>query len=242
MGLLLLCRTKVNKLRRFLRNLALGQHDQLRFMGLPCYFWTARLAVLVPMCFRCVILLLISSYCFRCNSDDLSRQVAVDRVTLTDSDEVIKTMHGILMELMETVVENMSANHSCLSTSKSPESSTLHHLEQGLGGVSSVTYDQVIHPLVGKPLRGVDSSQSIIEIRKNGEACTSEDTCPTPEQVGFEGVELGFCEQFTYEEAWCPPRAGDQLSQGCRLPLSHTSASSTCAKILQDQWSRYLFG
>jgi hypothetical protein len=191
------------------------------------------------MCFRCVILLLISSFCFRCNSDDLLRQVAVDRVTLTESDEVIKTMHGILMELMETVVENMSANHSCLSTSKSPEPSTLHHLEQGLGGVSRATYDQVIHPLVGKPLRGVDSSQSIIEIRKNGEACTSEDTCPTPEQVGFEGVELGFCEQFTYEEAWRPPRAGDQ---GCRSPLSHTSASSTCAKILQDQWSRYLFG
>ncbi|CAM6070853.1 unnamed protein product [Sphagnum tenellum] len=159
------------------------------------------------------------------------------RVTLTESDEVIKTMRGILMELMETVVENMSANHSCLSTSKSPEPSTLHHLEQGLGGVSRGTYDQVIHPLVGKPLRGVDSSQSIIEIRKNGEACTSEDTCPTPEQVGFEGVELGFCEQFTYEEAWRPPRAGDQLDQGCRSPLSHTSASSTCAKILQDQWS-----
>ncbi|CAM6020629.1 unnamed protein product [Sphagnum balticum] len=134
-------------------------------------------------------------------------------------------------------VVNMSANHSCVSTSKSPESSTIHHLEQGLGGVSRVTYDQVIHPLVGKPLRGVDSSQSIIEIRKNGEACTSEDTCPTPEQVGFEGVELGFCEQFTYEEAWRPPRAGDQLSQGCCSPLSHTSASSTCAKILQDQWS-----
>lgn len=136
--------------------------------------------------------------------------------------EVTKSVHDILFELVDSAVTNFSAGFPSPTTSLSLD--TRNSFQSP--GASACMYDHGLGSLNGKPLKEVDPSQPFIEIRKNGEACTSGDTCSTPDQLNFSGAEPGFCGRFGYEEAWNPPRSGDHVGNGPCSPSPETSSSS----------------
>jgi len=145
--------------------------------------------------------------------------------------EVTKSMHDILFELVDSAVTNFSAGFSSPTTSLSLDSRNSFRAEQSPGASSACMYDHGLGSSNGKPLKEVDPSQPFIEIRKNGEACTSGDTCSTPVQLNFSGVEPDFCGRFGYEEAWNPPRSGDQVGNGPCSPSPETTSSSPRCQI-----------
>jgi hypothetical protein len=164
--------------------------------------------------------------------------VAVDGAPVPGTDEVTKSMHDILFELVDAAVTNFSAGLSSPSPSLSLDSRNSLQADQNTGA-SVCMYDHGLGSLNGKPLKEVDPSQPFIEIRKNGEACTSGDTCSTPDQLSLSGVESGFCGRFGYEEAWNRPRTGDHVGHGPCSPSPETTSSSPSSKVMQDQWPRY---
>ena len=155
------------------------------------------------------------------------------------TDEVTKSVHDILFELVDSAVTNFSTGYSSSTTSLSLDSRNSFRTDHS-PGASACMYDHGLGTLNGKPLKEVNPSQPFIEIRKNGEACTSGDTgtCSTPDQLNFSGVESGFCGRFGYDEAWQPPRSGDQVGNGPCSPSLETSSSSPSSKVMQDQWPR----
>jgi hypothetical protein len=173
----------------------------------------------------------------RSTSDQVLSQVPVDGAPVPGMDEVTKSVQDILFELVDSAVKNFSAGCSSPTTSLSLDSRNSFRADQS-PGASAYIYDHGLGALNGKSLKEVDPSQPFIEIRKNGEACTSGETCSTPDQSSFSGVESGFCGRFGYEEAWQPPRSGDQGGNGPCSPSLETSSSSPSSKVNQDQWSR----
>lgn len=167
----------------------------------------------------------------RSTSDEAVNHAAVDGAPVSETDEATRSVHDILFELVDTAVTNFSARLSS-TTSSSLDSGTSLRDDQA----SVCMYDHGLGALNGKPLKEVDPSQPFIEMRKNGEACTSGDTCSAPDQSNCSGVESGFCRRFGYEEAWNNP-------SGTRGPCSPSpeaaSSSSPSSKIMQDQWPRY---
>lgn len=174
----------------------------------------------------------------RSTSDEVASHVGVDGAPVPGTDEVTKSVHDILLELVDSAVANYSAGLSSPSASSSLNPRNSLQADQNTGS-SVCMYDHGLGALNGKPLKEVDPSQPFIEIRKNGEACTSGDTCSTPDQLGFSSVESGFCGRFGYEEAWNPPRTGDQVGHGPCSPSPETTSSSPNSKVMQDQWPRY---
>lgn len=177
---------------------------------------------------------------FRFAPDGLLRQVAVENPQLPGSDEVVKTVQDVLFEIVDLVVAKSFVDLSSSSTSMSLDCRGFLGPDQCPGGVPGCTYEQALGSPGGKPLKEVDPSQHFLEIRKNGEACTSGDTCSTPEQFG--SADVGFCSRYGYDDAWRPQRTGDQLVHGHCSSSSLTSTSSSNSKLLQDQWSRYYLG
>lgn len=150
-----------------------------------------------------MILRFIDGIELRSTSDEVVSHVGVDGAPVPGTDEVAKSVHDILFELVDSAVANFSAGISSPSTSLSLDSRNSLLADQNTRS-SVCMYDHGLGALNGKPLKEVVPSQPFIEIRKNGEACTSGDTCSTPDQLGFSGVESGFCGRFGYEEAWNP--------------------------------------
>lgn len=166
--------------------------------------------------------------------------VAAEGAPVPGMDGVTSSVHDILFELVDSTVPNFSAGYSSPTTSLSLDSRNSFRADQS-PGASACMYDHGLGALNGKPLKEVDPSQPFIEIRKNEEACTSGDTCSTPDQLSFSDVESEFCGRFSYEEAWQPPRSGDQVGNGPCSPSLETSSSSPSSKPNQDQWSRCQF-
>ncbi|KAG0576153.1 hypothetical protein KC19_5G059100 [Ceratodon purpureus] len=171
----------------------------------------------------------------RSTSDQVVSHVAAEGAPVPGMDEVTKSVHDILFELVDPTVTNFSAGYSSPPASLSLDSRDSFRADQS-PGASACMYDHGLGAQNGKPLKEVDPSQPFIEMRKSEEACTSGDTCSTPDPLSFSGVEAGFCGRFGYEEAWQPPRSGDQVGNGpCSLSLE-TSSSSPSSKANQDQW------
>lgn len=151
--------------------------------------------------------------------------------------EVSKCVHDILFELVDSAGTQFPTGYSSPTTSLSLDSRNSFRAYQSPGG-SAYMYDHGLVPLNGKPLKEADPSQPFIETRQNEGACASGDTCSTPDQSSFSGVESRFCRRFGYEEAWQPPRSGDQVGNGPCSPSLETSSSSSTSKIMQDRLSR----
>ena len=169
---------------------------------------------------------------------DKDEKLEKDGALVPGTDEASKSVHDILFELVDSAVPNFSAGLSSPSTSLSLVSRNSLQAVQNTGA-SVCMYDHGLGALNVKPLKEVDPSQPFIEIRKNREACTSGDTCSTPDQLSFSGVESGFCGRFGYEETWNPPRTGDQVGHGPCSPSPETTSSSPSSKVMQDLWPRY---
>lgn len=150
-------------------------------------------------------------------------------------------MHDILFELVDSAVTNFSGEISPTTASLGLDSRSSLRADQCVGGVSGCNYDHGLESPSGDALKDVNANPPppFIEIRKNGEACTSGDTCSTPEQLGFPSGDSAFCSRYGYDEAWRPPRTGDHLGHGACSLSPETTSSSPNSKVLQDQWSRY---
>uniref|UniRef100_A0A7I4DVJ9 BTB domain-containing protein n=1 Tax=Physcomitrium patens TaxID=3218 RepID=A0A7I4DVJ9_PHYPA len=172
----------------------------------------------------------------RLTSDGEVSHVSVEGAQVPTTKEVAKTVHDILFELVDSAVTNFSAGISSPSTSLNLNSCDSAQGNQGLGAPVCMC-DHGLEALNGKPLKEVDPSQAFIEIRKDGEACTSGDTCSTPGQLNFSGAESGFCGRFGFEEPWNPPRTGEHVGHDLCSPSPETT-SSPSSKVPQDQWSR----
>lgn len=148
-----------------------------------------------------------------------------DGAPVSGTDEVTKSVHDILFELVDSAVTNFSAQLSSTSLDSRDDQAAVCMYDHGLGALN------------GKPLKEVDPSQPFIEMRKNGEeACTSGDTCSAPDQLNYSGVESGFCRRFGYEEeAW----NSSGTTNGPCSPSPEAASSSPSSKVMQDQWLRY---
>lgn len=162
---------------------------------------------------------LLNSTSFRSTSDEEVNREGGAPVSGTD--EVTKSVHDMLFELVDSAVTNFPGQFSSTSDDQA----------------SVCMYDHGLGALNGRPLKEVDPSEPFIEIRKNGEeACTSGDTCSAPDQLNYSGADSGFCRRFGYaEEAWNP----SSNANGPCSPSPEAASSSPSSKVMQDQWPRY---